>query len=677
MRTRFAIPGPAVAAVTAAVALAAPAWGGFEPGCRTTVNAEGAFPGGVACWGDDGGFFLLDTGWRCPGGCSIPQHTDQDCPGSLASRLLRVSPKPGGRGWWFKVIHNQLPAGAKGLVSGPGSTLTTSLPDGGYLRLHLARNGAGWHVRSLKPLLCASVREALGLPPKGSSFLVDDDGSLILGQSHGVVRVPWERGKDEGSQWLVGGSFDQWKGKAGQPWSVAGDRPGDRPESAFPGPGVALARDAGGNVLVLHPETRRAFRLDPATRHLSLVADSKAWPDGFTPLEAGAFGDQFFVAGVLNPEEPVTRFVTLIPGEHPGAYKIRRLDVAMEAGGTFGFTPAGTLLICEPEEGRVLRVANGRATGPTPLGDACDNPDGDLAFLDTASTWDPGEREQDLPVALAAAMDLGQRGRFKPAFQRWLERCWQGSREAVPHWAGKFPRAAKKTPAEVAGGRFFLSPPTLARVAQAMLRNLDRANALATEVAWCMAPTRSVRRFSYGAYLDQRSHRMTVEVYDLRRFEPMAGLGEPVVSDLGRCGDRTGTLTGLDRLERPVHGLTLVLDLAQGRIESFRPSGRTTEAGAGVADPPTLPPADRDLPATRPPAPAGQPAVETKTGTLPGMAETKLLPAFKPPLQAVAPPKAGTQAPAMVPTQPSASESVETPATPCTPIQPDQRWRED
>jgi hypothetical protein len=146
----------------------------------------------------------------------------------------------------------------------------------------------------------------------------------------GVVQVPAHPGKAgrEGVQWLLG------KAPAGEEAKAAA------------GPGLAVAMGADGRVLVVDPELRLVYRIDPATGAKELLAQKESWPtQTFLPLEVASAGGSVFVAGKLGERATTRRLLRLSPNPQGGRNEAKDLKVAMAADVIFTVTPDHHLLL--------------------------------------------------------------------------------------------------------------------------------------------------------------------------------------------------------------------------------------------------------------------------------------------------------------------------------------------
>jgi hypothetical protein len=259
------------------------------------------------------------------------------------------------RGWIPSSVCRGLPPTASGLEAGPGSTLVAGANDGSLVRLRLAWEEEAWIVAGWEFLLDGAQREKLALPREvQTTFAVAPDGAIILGFAQSVVRLPPSDGPwvKEQMDWLLGQAPGTAESKA---QATAGEA-----APASGSGGMIVAADQDGLVLAIDGRTKVAFVINPRTKEKRIILPRQGWPQGFVPMDAKAFGRQFFVTGKPGVYAPAT-LVVLTPAETAGAYAVTGpLAMEMEPEAPFGFTQEGHLAICDTAQWRLRLYLHGQ-----------------------------------------------------------------------------------------------------------------------------------------------------------------------------------------------------------------------------------------------------------------------------------------------------------------------------
>jgi len=555
-----------------------------------------------------------------------------------------------GQGRWSRSrLSRPLAPTSAWLGWGGGNTLL--LADGEELsRLHLVREGASWKVvRAETVISWLWLGMMTGEGTVFPTFAVTPDRSVVVGLGRSVVLLPPDliRSGPGAAKWLLG------KPPApADPKAAAGDS----------GPGMLVAVDGLGRVLVLDRKTRGVLAIDPVTGSMSRVLRGEQWPlREFVPVDLAAAGRQLFVYGHASAS-PLARAV-LIGLDPGGKDQPCVISPAIETikGAPFTFTPLGHMALADCFCGKiwffpnptVRPAARGESADPSAARAAADAAYSALleevaaesakarpAPRPAAKVETKVETKLETKVEAAGPEDSGFR-RYPPdpanqrkiarmaealaapprlglAFNDWTAR--QRSRHPVraAGLAEQVVAADRSVPLAVPAAppaglaRFTLREAALRRVVKWMLLNADRANRPEEVAQWSARGGQPL--FSFGLYENNRSPQVILELADLRpvagRIDELGGdPGTSVAGQLDAVDGIVGIRTPKDGPARFSYGLTLVLGEGNRSIAAIHPGGtwavehRWAEPAATAAPGP-----DPGPPSAAAPAPVATPA---------------------------------------------------------------------
>lgn len=230
------------------------------------------------------------------------------------------------------------------LFAGSGECFYLLEENGDLSRCRLKAGEGGFDLVRERTLVDAPLRQAANLGAARPHACADlPGGSVVLAYGWKLLRLKPPSASEAESK---GGNSASWR------WLV--QRSPGQEDGAIETPGLLVAPDRAGRLLVLDVRTRRLTRRDPATDQEEVLATQAAWPRmDLLPMELHGSGDTLYVAARLQGEPPVRTLVVLdpSPAEDKGGsspYRVGLPLIGMDPRSTFTVTPKGQLMMSEP-----------------------------------------------------------------------------------------------------------------------------------------------------------------------------------------------------------------------------------------------------------------------------------------------------------------------------------------